>query len=41
MMKNVYEIPEMKIILLAAESIMTRSGETGGDDDMDGEWEEE
>ncbi len=40
-MKNIYEIPEMKIILLAAESIVTRGGEAGGDDDMTGEWEEE
>ena len=39
-MKKNYETPEIKIILLAAESIMTRSGETGGNDDMSGEWED-
>ena len=35
-MKKNYEKPEIKIILLAAESIMTTSGE-----DLEGTWDED
>ncbi len=39
-MKEKYEIPEMKTVLLAAESIMTISGEAAGRDDKTGIWNE-